>query len=364
VAAVLAGMSLATGGAAPWAAGGPAGARGAHHPGGGELPSFGNPAGHAPVPPAGAVFGTSHPDHVIGNGTPASCTSAAVIRAVASGGVTVFHCGRRPVTIRMTATAKVTNTSHWVVLDGGGKVTLSGQGRHQLLYLDTCDRRQGTVPGCHNRRWPHLQVQNITLADGNSTVRQARGTDFGGGGGGAIYDLGGQLTVVNSRFLRNRCYRSGPDLGGASIRALLQWDQHPVYVSHSTFSGGQCANGGALSSIGVSWVVLDSVLTGNSAIGWGANPASRGTAGGGSGGAIYTDGNRYSVTIQSTILSGNQAREGGGGVFFVSDNGTGRLTFVNAQLHGNPSGVFWTRDYPGVYYHGAGRPRVRSSSFG
>jgi hypothetical protein len=54
--------------------------------------------------------------------------------------------------------------------------------------------------------------------------------------------------------------------------------------------GGTCSNGGALSSIGVSWVVLNSVLSYNNAIGNGANPAESGTPGGGSGGAIYTDG--------------------------------------------------------------------------
>ncbi len=31
--------------------------------------------------------------------------------------------------------------------------------------------------------------------------------------------------------------------------------------------GGECANGGALSSIGVSWAVLNSVLSDNRAIG-------------------------------------------------------------------------------------------------
>ena len=45
----------------------------------------------------------------IGNGTPASCTSAAVVEAVAAGGIITFDCGPDPVTITMTATAKVRN---------------------------------------------------------------------------------------------------------------------------------------------------------------------------------------------------------------------------------------------------------------
>jgi hypothetical protein len=43
-------------------------------------PDFGNPDGHAFVPPAGRAVDTSHPDQVIGRGTPTGCTSAAVAR--------------------------------------------------------------------------------------------------------------------------------------------------------------------------------------------------------------------------------------------------------------------------------------------
>src|ERR1700723_3866204 len=110
-----------------------------------RLPDFGNTGGHAAVPKAGAALNTSHPDHVIGTGTPASCTSAAVVKAVARGGVITFSCGPKPVTITMTATAKVVNTSHQVVLDGGGLVTLSGGGKLRILYQNTCDQALAPV---------------------------------------------------------------------------------------------------------------------------------------------------------------------------------------------------------------------------
>jgi hypothetical protein len=326
------------------------------------LPNFGNPHGHDYVPPAGRAVSSGHPDHVIGTGNPAGCTSAAVVRAVAAGGVITFNCGSHPVTITMNATAKIVNTSHRVVLDGGGKVTLSGGRKHQILYMDTCDRKQQiTTSDCYDQEWPNLIVQNITFENGNSTVRQTSNTQFGGGGGGAIFDLGGQLRVVNSRFTDNSCYRFGPDLGGGAIRALSQWHLRPVYVTGSTFSGGQCSNGAALSSIGVSWVVLNSLMTGNTAIGYGANPAMPGTLGGGSGGAIYADGSNYSVMIGGTVIRGNQAREGGGAIFFVSNNRTGKLTIKDSALHTNPSAVFWTRAYPGIYFIGSGHPRVINS---
>ena len=306
---------------------------------------------------------TSHPTRVVGRGTPASCTSAAVVRAVAKGGVITFNCGPKPVTITMTATAKVRNTSHRVVLDGGGLVTLNGGGKHQILYMNTCDPKQViTTDDCFNQQWPQLIVQNMTFENGYSAVRQTPNTNFGGGGGGAIYSEGGQLKVVNSRFIDNRCYRFGPDLGGAAIRALAQFRNRPVYITSDTFQGGRCSNGGALSSIDVNWKVLNSLMTGNRAIGWGANPAAPGTPGGGSGGAIYTDGDNYNVVIAGTIIRNDNAREGGGAVFFVVDNNDGTLTIKDSTLHHNPSGEFFTAGFPGIFFHSSGRPIVIAST--
>jgi hypothetical protein len=85
-------------------------------------------------------------------------------------------------------------------------------------------------------------------------------------------------------------------VGGAAGRVLSQFGNRPVYVVESTFGGREDLgnagpNGGALSSIGVSFTVINSVMSHNNAIGHGANPAEPGTPGGGSGGAIYNDGN-------------------------------------------------------------------------
>src|SRR3954454_10071972 len=90
----------------------------------------GNPGGKAAVPADARAADTSHPTRVIGNGTAASCTSAAVVSAVAKGGIITFACGPAPVTITMAATAKIrNNTGAKIVLDGGGLVTLSGAGK-------------------------------------------------------------------------------------------------------------------------------------------------------------------------------------------------------------------------------------------
>jgi hypothetical protein len=319
-----------------------------------RLPQAGNPNGHAYVPPAGRAVSTAHPTRVIGRGTAASCTSRAVVRAVARGGLITFNCGPKPVTITMTTTAKVRNTSQQVVLNGGGKVTLSGAGKRRILYMNTCDKRQvWTTSHCQNQATPRLTIENLTFTRGN-----ASGHFIGSGSGGAVYAQGGQLKVVNSRFINNRCYRVGPDLGGAAIRALMQYRNRPVYVTHSTFTGGVCSNGSALSSIGVSWTVLNSLFARNRAIGFGANPQQPGTPGGGSGGAIYNDGDNYSLIIRGTVMRFNHAREGGGAIFYVCDGDCGHayVRIFRSTLHDNPSAGFSTAGYPGIFYHTTGGP--------
>lgn len=308
---------------------------------------------------------TSHPTRVVGDGTAASCTSQAVVAAVAKGGLITFSCGPSPVTITMKATAKVRNSSARVVLDGGGRVTLSGGGARRILYLNTCDQALGSAGGsCIRQDRPRLTVQNLTFADGDATGQRVTAGGGGIGGGGAIFAYGGRLTVIDSRFVRNRCDATGPDLGGAAIRVVYQ--PHPATIVRSTFGGasgqgGACANGGALSSLHASWVVLNSVLTHNSAIGRGANPAKAGTPGGGSGGAIYCDGDRFTVRIAGSVIENNRAREGGGAVFFVSNDRTGTMRIQGSTLRRNTSTGFETDGFPGIFFLGSGRPSVISS---
>jgi hypothetical protein len=198
-----------------------------------------------------------------------------------------------------------------------------------------------------------LIVQNMSFVDGNST-----GQHFEGGGGGAIFDRGGRLRIAGSVFSRNRCDHYGPDLGGGAVRALSQYHALPVYVTNSRFTGNECSNGAALSSIGVSWTVLDSNFANNRAIGRGANPADPGTPGGGSGGAIYNDGDRMTLTIAGSLFTSNHANEGGGAIFFVSNDRTGTMSIRDSSLDDNPNAGFQTPGLPGIYFLGARRPTI------
>jgi predicted outer membrane repeat protein len=162
-------------------------------------------------------------------------------------------------------------------------------------------------------------------------------------------------------FTGNRCDPTGPDLGGGAVRALSQYRSLPVDVIDSHFSDNVCSNGGALSSIGVSWNVTGSSFASNRAIGDGANPARSGTPGGGSGGAIYNDGDQMMLQVANSTFTGNHANEGGGAIFFVSDDRTGTLSIRNSQLVDNVNDGFQTQGLPGIFFLGAHRPTIVGS---
>ncbi len=294
---------------------------------------------------------TSQPDHVVGDGTPASCTSAALVAAVAQGGIITFDCGPNPVTIPMAATARVFNNRPGVVLDGGGLVTLDGQGARRILYQNTCDQSLvWTTSHCQDQDHPTLVVQNIAFVNGRSSGNQTMD------GGGAIFVRGGRFKVVNAEFYGNRCAPTGPDVGGAAIQVFSQHHGRPVYIVDSTFGGSgalanECSNGGAISSIGVSWTIIGSRFLGNRAIGTGANPPQSGTPGGGNGGAIYNDGNEMTLRVEDSTIEGNWSNgEGGSAIFFVSNNRTGYVRIIDSTLRNNTGDGFST--HPGIFFLG------------
>jgi hypothetical protein len=293
----------------------------------------------------------SKPTTVVGAGTAASCTSKAFVEAVAKGGVITFNCGADPATIVLEETAKVFNDKGpKVVIDGGGKVTLSGGGKHRILYQNTCDQKQTwTTPQCQNQDHPQLTVQNLTFKDGNSKGEE----EFDGGG--AIWVRGGRFKILNSRFETSECADVGPDVGGAAVRVFSQHEGKPVYVVNSTFGGAEgrgnrCANGGGVSSIGVSWTIVNSLFSHNRAVGNGGNPAQAGTPGGGSGGAIYNDGNEMTLRLCGTRIEYNEVNAHGSAIFFVSNNKTGQV-FIDRSVIKNNSGGSWYPKYPQLSHH-------------
>ena len=328
------------------------GGSGATSAGGG--PPAGNPDGKCsdPLPADANLESIATPTTVVGTGTAASCTSQAFVDAVAKGGVITFNCGANPVTITLTQTAKIFNDKGpKIVIDGGGKVALSGGGKVRILYQNTCDQAQKwTTSQCQNQDHPQLSLQNLTFIDGN-----AKGETKEGGGGGAVFVRGGRVKIINSRFFNNVCDDVGPDVGGAAVRVLSQFDGKPAYVVNSTFGGAQgygntCSNGGGLSSIGVSYTVINSLFSHNKAIGNGANPAKPGTPGGGSGGAIYNDGNTMTLSLCGTRIQHNEVVQHGSAIFFVTNDHTGDIRIDRSVITDNVGGS-WYPTYPQISNH-------------
>lgn len=316
-----------------------------------DAPATGNPEGNYPVPIEAQAEDISNPTTVVGDGTPKSCDCEAFVNAVAKGGVITFNCGSEPHTIVMDETAKVVNSANdFVVIDGGGLITLSGKGKHRILYMNTCDENQDwTTSHCDNQDHPRLTVQNITFANGNSTAEK----EFDGGG--AIWVRGGRFKAVNCRFFNNVCADKGPDVGGGAIRVFDQFDDLPVYITNCTFGGAEGfgnygSNGGALSSIGVSWSIYNSLFSYNSAIGEGGNPKQKGTKGGGSGGAIYNDGNTMTLSLYGCKIQNNKVVQHGSSLFFVTNDHSGNIHIEDCIISNN-SGGSWYALYPSISSH-------------
>jgi hypothetical protein len=344
------------GGAASGSAGsnGSAGTNGSAGAGGSAI---GNPGGPCAVPAAAAAVDVSSPTTVVGTGTPASCTAAKVVSAVAGGGVVTFNCGAAPLTIvvpeiEIINDGGVTKDGS-VTIDGGGKITLSGGGQNRILRQNTCDQSlHYTSTRCDLQTTPHLVVQNIGFTASVGLADELSTSDIYGGG--AIYVQGGtfkavNITVTNSTQT-NAANQLVQDLAGGAI--YIDEVTTPVYIVNSTFQGNSGINGGALGSIGESWTILNSLFKGNSAIGHGENPAASGTEGGGLGGAIYNDGDDFTLTICGTQFLSNQANElGSGAIIEVVDDLNGGLVIDQSTFTGNSDtgDVQTSAKHPGIY---------------
>jgi predicted outer membrane repeat protein len=66
--------------------------------------------------------------------------------------------------------------------------------------------------------------------------------------------------------------------------------------------------------------------------------------------------------VAGSTLEDNRAREGGGAIFFVSNDRTGTMSILNSRLKGNPSAGFETDGLPGIFFLGASQPTTTGST--
>jgi hypothetical protein len=237
----------------------------------------------APVAPADV----SRPDSVVGDGTPASCTEAALDAALARGGVIVFRCGGGPHTLLITSEKILTKP---IVLDGGGLIKLSGGGTTRIL----------SIPGIFSASDISVTLQNLRFTRAKAA-----------GSGAAVLKRGnGKLTIIGCHFDEGTGPVSGQDLAGGAVYA----QGGDTVISGSVFTANSSSNGGAIGVLRSNLILYNSLFERNTATGSGGNPGS-----GGNGGAIYVDGLNATVgkrlEICGSVFVANQAGSFGGALF-------------------------------------------------
>lgn len=260
-------------------------------------------------------------DAVVGNGTPASCTGAALtsaFAAITSGGVAdgriTFNCGPSEVIISLSTGYAIDGR---VELDGGGLVNLSGGGvlRHFSVNLDSVltlrnitlsgGRAQGDYGGAVAvQQDGTLYADNVLIASNVATLS---------GGAIAAFERA-SVTIVNSQINYNRADGNG---GGISANGAT------VTISNTLMRNNQGNAGGALESWFGAVTVANSELHTNNAVG------STVDANGGGGAITVRAG---SLLITGTRILSNTAAGGGGVLAWESGN---QVTLVNSQVRAN-----------------------------
>jgi hypothetical protein len=246
---------------------------------------------------------TRAPDAVVGTGTAASCTEAALDAALAVGGVVTFDCGVAPHTITVTTGKRIDRDT---VLDGGGLITLSGGDATRIL----------TLSAPLDSASPHLTLQRLTLRAGRAD-----------GAGGAVLRLGGSLTVIDCAFLDNVASIDGLEMAGGAIYAV---GGGATTIVGSMFAGNRASNGGAVGVLDGGLVLVNSVVRDNAATGMDDSPGQAG-----SGGGVIVDGAGRGVSVCGASISDNQANTYGGGMLVFARDGQGRVEFDRTTISGN-----------------------------
>ena len=274
---------------------------------------------------------------VVGNGSPASCTDAALATALVGGGLVTFNCG--PGNLVIPVNTNVISTGDSAVVDGANKITLDGENTRQHFYVlsgaSLHVRKLVLANGRFSTGGAILNQGSLTVEDASFTNNVAEAF----GNGGAIYnDSNSQLTVSGSTFRFNTAQAGGGaihNLGNVDITTSLFENNTAgldggailnnggdAQIDRSTLSVNFATNGGGIEMNGGSFLVRRSLLLGNEASGQG-------------GGIRNFSG---TLTVENATIGGNQANTGGG--IYTEDT----VSLLNSTLHINKAfagGALW-----------------------
>jgi predicted outer membrane repeat protein len=255
-----------------------------------------------------------------GTATITDCSEAGLNAAISAANASsdtfriYFDCPAKPATIKLTGEKFIEGV---VIIDGGGQVTLDGQGRTRIFNLNYGG---------------NYFLSNITLQNGfAANSASANGAD--GGQGGAIFlQFWSHLHLTDTVFINNVAETQASCSGGGAITLR---GYNTVEIDQSQFNDNKSMNGGALNVQFATLTVRNSSFTRNAATHTVAN-----TCGGG--GAIYIDGiGSGMVDIASTTFTGNTTNNSGGAIFAHFYN-VDRMRISNSIFSGNQS-VFYDK---------------------
>ena len=271
---------------------------------------------------------------VVGDGTAASCTEAAlrtaITTATAANRPVTFSCGGAK-TIAVAAEIALP-TARSLVIDGGNEITIDGGGKTRIFKYVDGNFQTATAAT--------LTFQRLTMINGKSTgtMLGIQGTGKCSRGykndanGGAIYSRNAKLHVIDCTFTGNKTATTGPDVGGGAIFSIGSVD---TTIVRSHFTNNEGSNGGAMGSLFGNLRVYDSDFTNNRTTGFGGNGISADcgqqddgqheVGSGGLGGAIYADGaEKHTLVMCGVRATNNHGSALGGFLFRVGyDSGQG-----------------------------------------
>jgi len=254
---------------------------------------------------------------VLGNGSPGSVTRTQIQAALDDGGHIAFDLGPAPSTIVLDQELVITRE---VVFDGGGLVTLSGNGATRVVRV---------VPAWAPTDGYTATLQRLRIVRGQTPAADP----FEDSGGGILAPGGGawqatSLVVVDCEFADNRAAVTAQDSGGGAIYAI---GLDRLVLADCTFERNQGSNGGAVYSLGSREVAITGCeFTANAATGDGGNPGD-----GGNGGALGVDGASRTVRICGSSFRDNSANAYGAGFFSVMYDDDSLTEFVGTSFLGN-----------------------------
>lgn len=295
----------------------------------------------------------SNPNQVVGDGTAASCTHAALATAVAAGGVITFDCGGAA-TIDVTEAISLRIDVDTIV-DGNNEIVLDAGGRDRIFVFEGTDYRASDT---------RVVLQQIRLQNGNAPANDftpenpnnpACAWGYKDGSGGAISMNDARLHLIDVVFADNTAADTGPDTGGGAVYAL---GTKEVIAVGCTFTGNRGSNGGAVGLLQTDGVFYNTVFENNRATGRGQNfggasgcpPFNHDEQGGagGNGGAIAIDGDSVDrVEFCGVTFRGNQGNELGT-VFRTPNTHRGESSFDLCLFENNHAGdgggAIWMQD--------------------